>query len=275
MSCAGRALANLADDAKLVGLTWQNYGKSSLLINQIRHRHRKLLMLEIYTIPVTPFSQNARVLYETESGSVVVVDPGGDVDLIWAQVSQSKPTDLKVLLTHAHIDHAGGTREFMRLVKASSNKDILLVAHPDPILRSTIQRQAKLFGLPIDQYQDAPQPDIELNQGDRFAIGNTSAQVDWVPGHAPDHITLYFDVAEFRLHEAGEDQDQTGPVLLAGDTLFAGSIGRTDLPGGSMPVLLKNIQEKLLVLPDETVVLCGHGPSTTIGQEKQFNPFLN
>jgi hydroxyacylglutathione hydrolase len=231
-------------------------------------------LLHIYTIPVTPFSQNARIFFETEQQSAVVVDPGGDVDLLLERLRKLEFESLQILLTHAHIDHAGGVSECLRKIKAEFNIDASLIAHSDPILRGTIQRQAKLYGLSAEEYQNAPEPEIVLGEGDEFTIGAVKAKVNWVPGHAPDHITLYFDVPEFVLHEDEEAELVKAPVLLAGDTLFAGSIGRTDLPGGSMPVLLKNIREKLFVLPEDTVVLCGHGPATTIGEEKRFNPFL-
>lgn len=231
-------------------------------------------MLEIYTIPVTPFAQNARILFDPDTASAVIVDPGGDVDLLLAAVQQLKAKQLRVLLTHAHIDHAGGTSECIRKAKAEFGIEVPLLAHSDSTLRRTIQRQAKLFGLPVSEYLDAPEPDIVLNEGDPFAVGAHAAKVLWVPGHAPDHLALFFDVEEFSLHEGGASDVLPSPVLLAGDTLFAGSIGRTDLPGGNLQLLLKGIREKLFVLPDDTIVLCGHGPSTVIGEEKQFNPFL-
>lgn len=231
-------------------------------------------MLQVYTIPVTPFAQNSRVLFDSKSGSTLIVDPGGDIDLILSVVDKLEVKELKILLTHAHIDHAGGTSFCLSKAKAQYGMDIPLVAHADPVLRGTIQRQAKLYGLPADEYLNAPEPDVTLGEGDQFQLGTLAAKVNWVPGHAPDHLTLFFDVSEFELHEAGASEVFYSPVLLAGDTLFAGSIGRTDLPGGSMPLLLKNIKEKLLTLPEDTIVLCGHGPSTVIGEEKEFNPFL-
>lgn len=231
-------------------------------------------MLQIYTVPVTPFAQNARIIYEPESSSALVVDPGGEIDLLLSVVREMQPKELRCLLTHAHIDHAGGASEFLRLAREEFYQSVPLIAHQDPILRKSIQQQARLFGLPTYEYQNAPDPDIVLAEGDAFAIGNNQAKVMWVPGHAPDHLTLFFDVPEFTLHEAGSTEQISAPVLLAGDTLFAGSIGRTDLPGGSLPLLLRMITEKLLVLPDNTVVLCGHGPSTTIGEERKYNPFL-
>jgi glyoxylase-like metal-dependent hydrolase (beta-lactamase superfamily II) len=237
-------------------------------------QRRGVILLQIYTIPVTPFSQNARVLFEPQSGNAVIVDPGGDIEQILSVVRELNPASLRILLTHGHIDHAGGVAKCLEDAASQFGLAIPLLAHADPLLRTTIARQAKLFGLSASEYQNAPEPDIVLDEGDKFAIGTIEATVSWVPGHAPDHLTLFFDVPEFELHEDSSARTMYAPVLLAGDTLFAGSIGRTDLPGGSLPLLLKGIHEKLLVLPEDTVVLCGHGPSTTIGEEKQFNPFL-
>jgi hydroxyacylglutathione hydrolase len=231
-------------------------------------------VLQIFTIPVTPFSQNARIFFESDSRQAVVVDPGGDLELIFERLDTLQAFQVRVLLTHAHIDHAGGTATCLRILRDKFGT-VELAAHPDPTLRATIERQAKLFGLPPQEYRNAPEPELPINEGDRFSIGNFSAAVLWVPGHAPDHIALYFEVDQFELDEDDQCRELSAPVVLAGDTLFAGSIGRTDLPGGSMPTLLKSIREKLLVLPEQTIVLCGHGPSTTIGEEKQFNPFLN
>jgi glyoxylase-like metal-dependent hydrolase (beta-lactamase superfamily II) len=231
-------------------------------------------LLQIFTIPVTPFSQNARVLFEPQARSAVIVDPGGDIEEILSIVGQLDPVELRILLTHAHIDHAGGVARCLVAAKVQFGMAIPLAAHADSLLRTTISRQAKLFGLSASEYENAPEPDIVLGEGDTFSLGTITARISWVPGHAPDHITLFFDVPEFELHEDGPAQKMYAPVLIAGDTLFAGSIGRTDLPGGSLPLLLKGIHQKLLVLPEDTVVLCGHGPATTIGEEKQHNPFL-
>ena len=204
----------------------------------------------------------------------MIVDPGGDIDQIWSVVEDLKPDSLSVLLTHAHIDHAGGVAACMERAKGQYSDNVMLFAHPEPLLRLSVSRQAKLYGLPESQYRDVPEPDRLLHEGDQFSVGGYTAKVLWTPGHAPDHLSLFFDVKHARLYENGSTYEAKAPVLISGDVLFAGSIGRTDLPGGSMPVLLDSIRSKLLSLPEETLVLSGHGPITTIGQEMRTNPFL-
>jgi hydroxyacylglutathione hydrolase len=231
-------------------------------------------LLQIYTIQVTPFVQNARVLFDDQTKSAVIVDPGGDIDQIWSVVEELQPSGLAVLLTHAHIDHAGGVAACMERAKGQFSGGVKLYAHPEQQLRLSVSRQAKMYGLPESQYRDVPEPDRLLEDGDSFSVGQYTASVMWTPGHAPDHLSLFFDIDQTRLYENGSTYDAKSPVLISGDVLFAGSIGRTDLPGGSMPVLLNSIQTKLLSLPEDTLVLSGHGPITTIGQEIRTNPFL-
>lgn len=231
-------------------------------------------LLQIYTIQVTPFVQNSRVLYDSESKAAVIVDPGGDIDQIWSVVEDLQPKSLSVLLTHAHIDHAGGVAACLERANGQYSENVLLFAHPEPALRLSVSRQAKLYGLPDSQYRDVPEPDRLLEEGDQVSLGDYTAKVLWTPGHAPDHLSVFFDVSQSQMFENGNTYEAKSPVLVSGDVLFAGSIGRTDLPGGSMPVLLDSIRSKLLTLPEETLVLSGHGPITSIGQEKRTNPFL-
>jgi hydroxyacylglutathione hydrolase len=231
-------------------------------------------LLNIYTIPVTPFAQNARVLHDSSTGSAAIVDPGGDIDQIWEVVEQLQPGELSIFLTHAHIDHAGGVAACLERAKGKFKSKVPLIAHTDPLLRQSVSRQAKLYGLPESQYRDVPEPDQLLDDRGSFSVGSYSSLVLWTPGHAPDHLSAFFDIDRCLLHEGGSTYEANTPVLIAGDALFAGSIGRTDLPGGSLQLLLRSIREKLLILPEETLVLSGHGPITTIGQEKRTNPFL-
>lgn len=231
-------------------------------------------MLHIYTIPVTPFAQNARVLYDPESKTASIIDPGGDLDRLWQVINQLNPSQLSVVLTHAHIDHAGATAACLERGRHQYASEVPLYAHSDGLLRRTISQQARLYGLPATEYCDAPEPDKVLTDGDYLVVGKCQARVLWTPGHAPDHLSFYFENMEVVLHEDHRVITEKVPVLIAGDALFAGSIGRTDLPGGSLKVLLRSIHDKLLVLPDDTLVLSGHGPPTTIGHEKRTNPFL-
>lgn len=213
------------------------------------------------------------MLHENQSGAACVIDPGGDIFRILAVVDALKPKSVSVLLTHAHIDHAGGTAECLRRLRQKYGA-VQLYAHPNSILRGSISQQARMFGLVGSEFQDAPDPDVTLDDGDTVLVGSVTGQVLWTPGHAPDHLSIYFQAQDVVLHEEGGAGEFVAPCVIAGDALFAGSIGRTDLPGGDLRLLLTSISRKLLTLPEETIVLSGHGPNTTIGQEKRYNPFL-
>lgn len=230
-------------------------------------------MLRIYTLVVTPFAQNARVVCDLDSAAVCIVDPGGDVSSILKIVEELSPTSLSVLLTHAHIDHGGGVANCIEQASSFYSEKIPLLAYTDGALRSSIAQQAAVFGLPASEYRDVPEPTTLLNEGDTVSIGSYQGKVFWTPGHAPDHISIYFEETQCELHSETTEQ-VCAPLLLVGDALFDGSIGRTDLPGGSHPTLISSIKEKLFPLPESTIVLSGHGPNTTIGKEKDSNPFL-
>ena len=202
--------------------------------------------MRIDMITMTPFFENCYVL--THGGETIVVDPGEANAEIKAALNGANVT--MIFNTHCHCDHSGGNAELMTLTGAR------LVAHEDdlPLLRS-IAQQGQLFGVRVTP---SPDPDRFINEGDTVSIGGETLRVLHTPGHAPGHVVLVGD-----------------GFVIAGDTLFAGSIGRTDLPGGNYNQLIRAIKEKLLTLPDDTVVYPGHGPATTIGEERRSNPFLN
>lgn len=232
-------------------------------------------MLLIHTIEVTPFAQNARVLLDTTTSAALIVDPGGDLDQIFEVVDSLQPKYLDVLLTHAHLDHAGGTAQCLALGMSRVERPPRLLAHREPILRGMLQQQAKHYMLPVSDYQNVPTPDVLFDGNEEFAFGSLTAKVLFTPGHAPDHIAVYLTPAESTyFDDRGRKQRTTQPIVLAGDALFHGSIGRTDLPGGSYPQLIRSIREQLLTLPPETLVLSGHGSNTTIGFEAEHNPYL-
>lgn len=232
-------------------------------------------MLLIHTIEVTPFSQNARVLLETTTSAALIVDPGGDLEQIFEVVDSLQLKQLDILLTHAHLDHAGGAARCLSLAMSRVERPPRLLAHRDPILRGMLQQQAKHYMLPVSEYQNVPTPDVLFDGNEVFAFGSLRAKILFTPGHAPDHIAVYLTPDETTLiDDRGRRQRTTHPIVLAGDALFQGSIGRTDLPGGSYPLLIRSIREQLLTLPPETLVLSGHGPNTTIGFEAANNPFL-
>lgn len=232
-------------------------------------------MLVIHTIEVTPFAQNARVLFDTTTSVALIVDPGGELEEIFELVDQLNPKQIDVLLTHAHLDHAGGTARCLEMAMSRVERFPRLLAHREPILRGMLQQQAKHYNLPISEYQNVPAPDVIFDGGEEFLIGSIPALVLFTPGHAPDHISIYLTPDAALLHdEQGRSQETAKPIVIAGDALFQASIGRTDLPGGSHPLLIRSIREQLLTLPPDTLVLCGHGPNTTIGFESQHNPYL-
>ena len=201
--------------------------------------------MEIAVFPVTPFYTNCYVV--KDGGQAIVIDPGEATRELKEFLSGCEVT--MVFNTHCHCDHCGGNAEIMDLTKAP------LVCHEAdlPLLRA-LPDQGRMFGV---AFPASPEPDRFVVHGDTLELGAVTFQVRHTPGHSPGHVVLI-----------------TEGTALVGDVLFAGSIGRTDLPGGSMAQLLQSIREQLLDLPDETVVYSGHGPATTIGEERRSNPFL-
>ena len=202
--------------------------------------------MDIQQFLVSPFQQNCAVL--SEDNDVVVVDPGEVTDELRAAV-EGKAVSM-VFNTHCHIDHAGGNAEMVRLTGAP------LVCHRDELpLLEHLDQQGAMFGVTCEP---SPKPDRLIEPGEKIRVGSTELEVLFTPGHAPGHVSLL------------------GPgFIIGGDCLFAGSIGRTDLPGGDHATLMRTLQDVYMKLPDETVVYSGHGPVTTIGQERRTNPFLN
>jgi hydroxyacylglutathione hydrolase len=217
---------------------------------------------------------NCSILGDPVTHEAIVVDPGDEVERI---VEILRKHDLKVraiVSTHTHIDHVGGLAGLHLATRAP-----VLIHQDDLELYSHLDRQASWLGVPTPAKTNI---DEFLKEGDMLRWGPFAAKVLHTPGHTPGSISLYFDS-----HPAKADEHSGGagdrrahprktehPVLLAGDTLFQASIGRTDLWGGSLERILNSIHEKLLVLPDETLVYPGHGPETTIGFERENNPFL-
>lgn len=201
--------------------------------------------VDIERFVVTPFAENCYVL--KEGSEALVIDPGeAPQELLDALEGFTVKT---VVNTHTHIDHVGGNAAIIEKTGAE------LICHRDaaPML-AHVPEQGKMFGIEV---APSPEPSRFIDEGDTVSIGSTLLDVVYVPGHAPGHIAL-----------VGEG------FIIGGDVLFNGSIGRTDLPGGDYEVLMQSIKEKFLSLPDDTIVLSGHGPETTIGMEKKINPFV-
>ncbi len=204
----------------------------------------------IATLPVGMIQTNCYLVGCEETQEGVVIDPGGHPQRILAEVERHGLTIKVVLNTHAHFDHTDANRAIVEATGAP------LALHPleRPLLQAS--GGAALFGLQADP---SPPPDLELHDGDELEVGKLRFQVLHTPGHTPGHVCFY---------EPAEG------VLFDGDVLFYRGIGRTDLQGGSWQQLMSSIQRVLFALPDETVVYSGHGPATTIGDEKQHNPWL-
>lgn len=201
--------------------------------------------------PVGVLQCNCSVLGDECSREAIVVDPGGDVQHILAIVARHGLTVKQIVVTHAHLDHIAGAIALKKLTGAPityNQNDLPMVAMMDV--------QAGWFGMETPEV--AP-PDLDAPDGAKLAVDGLVGTLIHTPGHTPGSICLYIP---------------SDNVLLAGDTLFAGSVGRTDLPGGNTQSLIRSIQEKLMQLPDETRVVPGHGEQTTIGEERQSNPFL-
>ena len=210
------------------------------------------------------------------------MDPGGEAQVILDALNALGVEELDILLTHAHIDHAGGVKELMRLWESKSGTRPQMSAHrAEAEMRSTITQQAAIFGLSSSMFENAPEPDTYIDDGDGVLIATRQGKVLYTPGHAPGHVSVYleseplkFGIWDRRAGAVARWIDKEAPLLIAGDTLFAGSIGRTDLPGGNHKTLLDSIRKKIFTLPEETIVLPGHGLDTTVGVEKATNPFF-
>jgi hydroxyacylglutathione hydrolase len=203
-------------------------------------------------IPVTPFQQNCTLLWCDATKRAVVIDPGGDLPDIERAIAEAQVVVDKIWLTHGHIDHVGGAAE----LKAKLNVPIEGPHRDDLFLLEHVVDSARTFGI---QGAANVVPDRWLEEGDQVEIGELTFGVLHCPGHSPGSITLI---------------NPAQRLAIVGDVLFAGSIGRTDLPGGDHRQLLKSIKDKLLPLEDNVTVLNGHGPATTIGRERATNPFL-
>lgn len=204
------------------------------------------------TFPVGPLQCNCTLLGDEDTGEAIVVDPGDEVSRIYRRMSDLGLKLKQILVTHAHIDHVGGALKLKHLTGAP----ILLNENDLPLLKM-MEAQAAWLGVPTPE---VAAPDASLEDGMRVGLERYPANVLFTPGHTQGSVCLHFEPLN---------------LVLAGDTLFAGSIGRTDLPGGNSRQILDSIMSRLLVLPDETRVIPGHGPATTIGAERNGNPFLN
>ena len=212
-------------------------------------------MIEIKSFTFNPFSENTYILHDSSSLEAVIIDPGcyekSEQEELDAYISSKKLKVSKLLNTHGHIDHVLGNA----YVKNKYGVELYIHSEDEATLRS-VETYAPVYG--FANYAPA-YPDHFLKEGETVQVGSSALEVLFVPGHAPGHIAFYNKEQNF---------------CINGDCLFQGSIGRTDLPGGNFDTLIQSIKKKLFSLPNETVIYCGHGPETTIGHEKKYNPFL-
>jgi hydroxyacylglutathione hydrolase len=211
------------------------------------------------TIPVGMLQCNCTIIGDPESREALVIDPGDEVTRILELLGRHRLTVKAIVSTHAHIDHVGGLSRLHQYTGAP-----ILMHRDDLPLYQGMEIQAAFLGVPTPELTDIDQL---LKEGDALSWGSFQANVIHTPGHTPGSVCLYLP------KDAGTIAVPT-PRLFAGDTLFKGSIGRTDLWGGSMDQINDSLRNKLMQLPDDTIVYPGHGPSTSIGQERETNPFL-
>ena len=208
--------------------------------------------MQIAVVPVTPFQQNCSVIWCERTRRAAVVDPGGDLAQIEQVLRQEGLTLEKIVLTHAHIDHAGATAELARRtgvpIEGPHEGDLFWIEQ--------MPAQARMFGF---DHGEAFTPTRWLHDGDTVTVGDETLEVIHCPGHTPGHIVLFH---------------RTGRFAIVGDVLFAGSIGRTDFPQGNHEQLLRSIRERLFPLGDDITFLPGHGPTSTFGAERAHNPFV-
>jgi len=214
----------------------------------------KSIYIDVF--PVGPIQANCVLLGDTDAGELVIIDPGEEAEKIVDRVRASGLRPTMILHTHGHLDHVGGTAEVLRLFEGK----LPIGLNPDEIdLYRNAPLQAQMFGLEVEA---PPEPDLMLRPGETVSVGGLELEIRHTPGHSPGGVCFVVSGA-------------VEPVVIVGDVLFAGSIGRTDLVGGSFPVLEKSIREQLYTLPDDVRVVCGHGPDTTIGRERASNPFVS
>jgi len=205
--------------------------------------------LRVYMMEVGPLAVNAYLVEHMGTRKAAVIDPGGDGEAILGEIARLGLTVTKILLTHGHFDHVGA----VGLLREKTGAPVHL--HPADLGRMTgASRQGMLFGLSVS---DPPAPDVLVEEGDVVRLEEQEFLVAHTPGHTPGCVSFL-----------------VGKMAFVGDLIFAGSIGRTDLPGGNHEQLIESVRKKIFPLPDDTVLFPGHGPATTVGEEKQSNPFF-
>lgn len=210
------------------------------------------MSLQYTIVPVTPFQQNCSIIWCDETYEAALVDPGGDIAQLKAQVQMLGLKVTKLLLTHGHLDHVGGTAP----LAAEMNVPVIGPHQDDAFWLQGLPEQSQMFGFPRTE---AFEPDQWLAEGDVVTVGHQSLQVYHTPGHTPGHVVLFSNTAQ---------------LAFVGDVLFKGGIGRTDFPKGDYQTLIDSIKGKLWPLGNDATFIPGHGPQSTFGQERASNPFV-
>ena len=219
------------------------------------HNKQKLdtnMAIQALINPVTPFAQNAPIIFCSETNKCAFVDPGGDADFLLQIAKENNLIPEKILLTHGHADHAGAAMEIAQIL----NIKIEGPHKEDKFLLDSLQSQGEMFGM---QARNCI-PDKWLEDGDSVTVGNSVLDVIFTPGHTPGHIIFFSNESN---------------LALVGDVIFRGSIGRTDLPRGNHQDLIDSISKKLWPLGNDVEFICGHGPNSTFGNERASNPFVS
>ena len=219
------------------------------------HNMQKLntnMTIQALVNPVTPFAQNAPIIFCSETNKCAFVDPGGDADFLLQIAKKNNLIPEKILLTHGHADHAGAAMEIAQIL----NIKIEGPHKEDKFLLDSLQSQGEMFGM---QARNCV-PDKWLEDGDTVTVGNSALEVIFTPGHTPGHVIFFSNESN---------------LALVGDVIFRGSIGRTDLPRGNHKDLIDSISKKLWPLGNDVEFICGHGPNSTFGNERSSNPFVS
>ncbi|PMO87853.1 hypothetical protein BCS98_04155 [Vibrio breoganii] len=210
------------------------------------------MALQYQVVPVTPFQQNCSIVWCDETMKGVVIDPGGDVKQLLMMIEELQVQVEKLVLTHGHLDHVGGSEELARAL----NQPIVGPHKDDNFWLQGLEGQSQMFGFPLTE---AFEPSQWLDEGDVVTFGNQSLNVIHTPGHTPGHVVLHSESAN---------------LAFVGDVLFKGGVGRTDFPKGDYNTLIDSIKSKLWPLGNETRFVPGHGPESTFGSERVSNPFV-
>ena len=219
------------------------------------HNKQKLntnMTIQALVNPVTPFAQNAPIIFCSETNKCAFVDPGGDADFLLQIAKENNLIPEKILLTHGHADHAGAAMEIAQIL----NIKIECPHKEDKFLLDSLQSQGEMFGMQARNCM----PDKWLEDGDTVMVGNSVLDVIFTPGHTPGHVIFFSNDSN---------------LALVGDVIFRGSIGRTDLPRGNHQDLINSISKKLWPLGNDVEFICGHGPNSTFGNERASNPFVS